>query len=99
MLQKGSLTTTRRDFYSHVQQLQLNILFYLGFCVFGWNCILIQQPLDSTLSHYLVREYKGMRMSFGIREGEFNKFQLLFMCLDHSVLLTCTNAMNIIIVH
>ena len=40
-----------------------------------------------------------MRMSFGIREGEFNKFQLLFMCLDHSVLLSCKNAMNIIIVH
>ena len=40
-----------------------------------------------------------MRMSFDIIEGEFNKLQLLFMCLDHSVLLTCTNAMNIIIVH
>ena len=29
------------------------------------NCTLTQQPLDSTLSHYLVREYRDMRISFG----------------------------------
>ena len=37
------------------------------------NCTLTQQPLDSTLSYYLVREYRDMRMSFRRREGEFNK--------------------------
>ena len=50
------------------------------------NCTLTQQPLDSTLSHYLVREYRDMGISFGRREGEFNKLQLLYMYLDHSVL-------------
>ena len=52
------------------------------------NCTLTQQPLDSTLSRYLVREYRDMRMSFRRREGEFNKLQLLYMYLDHSVLLS-----------
>ena len=56
-----------------------------------WKLYTDRQPLDSTLSNYLVREYRDMRMSFGRREGEFNKIQLLYMYLDHSVLLCyCT---------
>ena len=51
------------------------ILFYfrvLSVWLSGVHSTLTQQPLDSTLSHYLVREYRDTRMSFGRREGEFN---------------------------
>ena len=54
------------------------ILFYfILFCfiLFYFRVLrstLTRQPLDSTLSHYLVREYRDTRMSFGRREGEFN---------------------------
>ena len=51
------------------------ILFYfrvLSVWLSGVRSTLTRQPLDSTLSHYLVREYRDTRMSFGRREGEFN---------------------------
>ena len=51
------------------------VLFYfrvLSVWLSGVHSTLTRQPLDSTLSHYLVREYRDTRMSFGRREGEFN---------------------------